>query len=71
MNHFQLKPRGDRWELTESGNPVGSFATKEKALQRSTAIVSEVTGSLRIYKVDGTIEEELIYPNPAIPADSP
>lgn len=71
MNYFQLKPRGDRWELTEGGNPVGSFATKEKALQRSTAIVSEVTGSLRIFKADGSMEEELIYPNPAIPADSP
>ncbi|HWB05311.1 MAG TPA: DUF2188 domain-containing protein [Verrucomicrobiales bacterium] len=62
MNEFQLRPRGSRWELTDNGNPVGSFATKQKALERSFAILSEITGTLKIYKSDGSIEQERTFP---------
>ena len=51
--------------------PVGSFATKQRALDRSIEIVSEVTGSLKIHRADGTIEEERTYPRSADPAKSP
>ena len=44
MNDFHLTPRGDRWELTESGQPVGSFPTKQRAIERSVEIVTAVQG---------------------------
>jgi hypothetical protein len=63
MTTFHLAPRGDRWELTEQGrHPVGSFPTKARALERAVAIVSEVTGTLKIHRADGTIEEERAFP---------
>ena len=68
VNRFRLKPRGDKWELSQNGSPVGFFATKEQALSWSIEIVNEVTGSLAIHRADGTIEEERIYPRAADPA---
>ena len=41
---------------------LGSFQVKTDAVKRSREIVAERTGSLKIHKTDGTIEEERTYP---------
>jgi hypothetical protein len=71
MNQFHLTPKGTRWELSQDGTPVGSFATKEKGVNRSIEIVREVTGTLKIHRADGTIEEERTYPRAGDPLKTP
>jgi hypothetical protein len=72
MNNFHLSPNGDRWDLKEEGGRgLASFPTKEEALERSIEIVTDRTGSLKIHKADGTIEEERTYPRSVDPKKSP
>jgi hypothetical protein len=62
MNQFELMPHGSRWELTQAGTLVRSFANREIAVERSIQIVTQLTGYLRILAADGTIEEEHVFP---------
>ncbi len=52
-------------------NSGGLVSNEGKAVGRAVEIVSEVTGSLRIHRADGTIEEERTYPRTADPVKSP
>jgi hypothetical protein len=71
MNNYHLTTNGDRWELqAEGGRGLASFPTKEEALERSIEIVTQRTGSLKIHKADGTIEEERTYPRSIDPGKS-
>jgi hypothetical protein len=72
MNNFHLTTNGDRWELhAEGGKALASFETKAEALEGSISIVTKRTGSLKIHKADGTIEEERTYPRALDPKKSP
>ncbi|HWB06103.1 MAG TPA: DUF2188 domain-containing protein [Verrucomicrobiales bacterium] len=72
MKSYHLTPKGDQWELAEEGNgSIALFETKEDAVKTSTRTVEQITGSLKIHKADGTIEEERTYPRSADPAKSP
>jgi hypothetical protein len=72
MNNFHLTTNGNSWELkAEGGRGLASFPTKEEALERSIEIVIRRTGSLKIHKADGTIEEERNYPRSIDPRKSP
>ncbi|HWB06915.1 MAG TPA: DUF2188 domain-containing protein [Verrucomicrobiales bacterium] len=73
MNSYHLTPDGDWWKLTGEGEDrtMATFATKEAALRRCAQLIGERTGSLKIHKADGTIEEERTYPRSADPAKSP
>ncbi|HWB02254.1 MAG TPA: DUF2188 domain-containing protein [Verrucomicrobiales bacterium] len=72
MKNYHLTPSGDRWQLAEEGGgPVATFQNKAEALEGSARVVSRETGSLKIHKSDGTIEEERTYPRSADPAKSP
>jgi hypothetical protein len=56
--------------LTESGQPVGSFPTKQRAIERAVEIVTAVSGSLKIHHADGSVEEERTFPKAADPLPS-
>jgi hypothetical protein len=73
MDSYHLLPHGDRWRLTMEGseNILGDFETKDDAVADCAAIVRESTGSLKIHRADGTIEEERTYPRLADPVESP
>ena len=73
MDTYHLTPDGDRWQLTGEGQDrtIATFGTKEDALRRCAQLVGGRTGSLKIHKADGTIEEERTYPRSADPASSP
>lgn len=72
MNIYHLTPKGNQWELAEEGDgSLALFETKKEALEVSRRTVEKITGSLKIHKADGTIEEERIYPRSEDPAKSP
>jgi hypothetical protein len=70
--HLTPEPSGE-WKLCPQGTDqvIGIFDSKEEAVEKSIAHVSEKSGSLKIHKADGTIEEERTYPRSADPAKSP
>jgi hypothetical protein len=73
MDNFHVSPSGDRWKLSAEGSPrsIGEFDTKDEAVDMATTVIAERTGSLKIHKSDGTIEEERTYPRSADPRKSP
>jgi hypothetical protein len=72
MNTYHLSPKANHWELTEEGDgSLAVFETKEEGLHVATRTVEQITGSLKIHREDGTIEEERTYPRNADPAKSP
>ncbi|HWB02692.1 MAG TPA: DUF2188 domain-containing protein [Verrucomicrobiales bacterium] len=72
MKSYHLTPNGDTWELAEeSGTSVATYENKDEAMRDSRQTVAEASGSLKIHRADGTIEEERTYPRSKDPAKSP
>ena len=73
MKNYHLTPDpSGQWKLTPEGSDqvLGTFKTKEDAVQKSIEHVTRQTGSLKIHRADGTIEEERTYPRSADPVSS-
>jgi hypothetical protein len=70
--HLTPEPSGE-WTLRPEGTDhvLGTYDTKEDALEMSIQHITRHTGSLKIHRADGTIEEERTYPRLADPAKSP
>lgn len=69
MKNYHLTPDGERWQLSEEGGTaLATYVTKEDAMSAARRTVERETGSLKIHKADGTIEEERTYPRSADPA---
>lgn len=63
MTNFHLFPGQDIWELRkDNGESLGSFPSRQKALERSRQIVSVQTGMLMVHHTDGTVENQFAYP---------
>lgn len=73
MNNFHVLPDGSKWKLTEADghNHHGNFDTKIEAVERAMNLVAGRTGSLKIHRADGTIEEERTYPRAGDPVKTP
>ena len=72
MKNYHLVPDGKRWrlELEEDGS-IQLFDNKERALKLCEEFFGNSSGSLKIHRNDGTIEEERTYPRDADPVESP
>jgi hypothetical protein len=70
--HLTPDPSGE-WKLAPEGSDhiLGIFDTKSDAVEKSVEYVTRQTGSLKIHRADGTIEEERTYPRSADPVKSP
>lgn len=67
MENYHLSTSGEGWQLTAEGigRTLDVFRTREAAMDSSEEIIRQRHGgkaSLRIYRKDGTIEEERTYP---------
>ena len=73
MDNFHVLSSGDRWKLTAEGSErsIGEFDTKEEAVDMASTVIATRTGSLKIHRADGTIEEERTYPRSADPRETP
>ena len=73
MQTYHLTPDAGRWRLRgeNSDRTLCDFDTKEQAVERCSHLMQTQTGSLKIHKSDGTIEEERTYPRSADPVETP
>jgi hypothetical protein len=59
MNTFHLTARENDWVLTLDGRskPLGTYRSKDRALEVAVDLVSERSGVLQILRRDGTVAE--------------
>lgn len=72
LKRFELKKDGEGWGLFDQlGERVRDFATKAEALGAGTLEGLVGTGTVRIHREDGEIEEERTFPRSEDPRQSP
>ncbi|QXQ07383.1 DUF2188 domain-containing protein [Sphingosinicellaceae bacterium] len=69
--HKDAKTEKWRLEMEGSDRAKRTFATKDEALKDLRVAVGPGGGSVRIRKMDGTIQEERTYPRSKDPKGSP
>lgn len=74
MNNYHLSKDGDDWKLkkehAERSTAVFADLTKAEAVREAAKLLADSGSSLKIHKVNGTIEEERTYPRSADPKRS-
>lgn len=72
MDNYHIKPHDGHWDLTRQGGERASISkpTKEEILAATHDFMADKTGSVKIHRADGTIEEERTYPRSADPSKS-
>lgn len=74
MDKYDLSNDGNDWKLTRQGadraSKVFDGKTKEEAIREAAEFMQDHPGSMRIRKLDNTIEEERTYPRSADPRQS-
>ena len=71
MKNYHLMRRNDRWELSVTdGVTIATYETKAEGVQSARRVMARHPGTLKIHRVDGTIEEERTYPRSADPSKS-
>ena len=75
LNKYTLHKdqKSDKWRLEKEGSNRAkrTFDTKDDALKNLRGVVGSDGGSVRIRKVDNTIQEERTYPRSKDPKRSP
>lgn len=63
MDNYHITKNGDKWNLTKEGNERASKSadTKKEIIERTKDFMSDKTGSVKIHKEDGKIQEERTY----------
>jgi hypothetical protein len=69
---YHLVPDGGHWILKPEGSDsvLANFDSKQQAVDASTDLVREKSGSLKIHNAEGSIEEERTYPRSADPVET-
>jgi len=74
MKNYHLVHKNGDWKLQKEHAERGSISfgdlNKEAAIRQSAAFLGNRSGSLKIHKLDGTIQEERTYPRSADPTKS-
>jgi hypothetical protein len=72
MDNYHLTPDGGQWKLKkqDAERATRIYDTKEEGVKDSAGFMRETGGSLKIHKLDGTIEEERTYPRSDDPRES-
>ncbi|HWB03776.1 MAG TPA: hypothetical protein VG796_12185 [Verrucomicrobiales bacterium] len=73
MNTYHLKPKGDKWELTENGKekPIAAFSDELTAEGASIDYAKTQRGTLKIFRDDETVKLILKCDPITPPAPSP
>ena len=63
LDKFHATKKDDHWQLKKVGAERASLtaATKQELVKQTSQYMDNKTGSVRIHKVDGTIQEERTY----------
>jgi hypothetical protein len=69
MDNYHLTNKNGEWNLKKEGSnrAVKKFDTKEQGRDYSTDYVRQQGGSLKIHKLDNSIQEERTYPKSSDP----
>jgi hypothetical protein len=72
MDNYHITKNGDKWSLTKEGNerPSKSADTKKEIIEKTKDFMSDKTGSVKIHKEDGRIQEERTYQRKDDPKNS-
>jgi hypothetical protein len=73
MKNYELVHAGDQWKFRAQGadRAIKAFDSKQEGKDFSTGYMRDHGGSLKIKKLDGTIQEERTYPRDDDPRKSP
>lgn len=73
LDKYHLAQKGDKWRLekAKSNRAVVSADTKAEAMDKMQNYMKTHSGSVRIHKQDGTIQEERTYPGSKDPRKTP
>jgi hypothetical protein len=63
MDNYHITKDDDKWKLTKEGNDRASQAadTKKEIIQKTRYFMEDKTGSVKIHKQNGIIQEERTY----------
>ena len=63
MDNYHVSKNGDHWKLQKEGNSSATAVaiTKEEIIQKTQDFMENKTGSVKIHKEDGKIQEERTY----------
>jgi hypothetical protein len=72
MDNYHITKADDHWELKKEGASRASLtaATKDEIVEKTHSFMEGKTASVKIHKLDGTIQEERTYPRSADPTKS-
>lgn len=63
MENYHITKVGDKWKMKKEGSDrsVSNSATKKEAIKNMQDYMSNKTGSVKIHKTTGEIQEERTY----------
>ncbi len=72
MDNYHITKDGGKWKFQKEGNQRASKTaeTKTEIIKQMRDYMSDKTGSVKIHKQDGKIQEERTYPRSADPSRS-
>lgn len=73
MDNYHVTKDSGTWKLAKEGSDraIKRFDTKTDAIDYTREYMDGKTGSVKIHKEDGTIQEERTYPRSADPKRTP
>ena len=72
MDNYHITKNGDKWKFKKEGSERASLTadTKSDIIQQMRNFMEDKTGSVKIHKGNGVIQEERTYPRAADPKKS-
>lgn len=73
MDNYHITKDGEQWKLVKEGNNRASKVadTKKEIVDLTRDYMSNKTGSVKIHKQNGLIQEERTYPRKKDPKETP
>lgn len=73
MDNYHITKKDTKWQLTKEGNtrPSKTAETKSAIVQETRDFMKSHSGSVKIHKQDGKIQEERTYPRKNDPKSTP
>lgn len=72
MDNYHITKNGDKWKLTKQGaeRATKTADTKQEIIKKTREFMEDKTGSVKIHKENGKIQEERTYQRKDDPAKS-
>lgn len=73
MDNYHITKDGDKWKLAKEGNERASKTaeTKQEIINKTREFMGDKTGSVKIHKENGRIQEERTYHRKDDPKKTP